>query len=239
MKRTLMLTTTLLLTPLALSAQQGDARSDARSEARIQAALETAAKTGVPEFLLTRKVVEGRAKGVAESHIASAVEARAHALIRARSLIEEGRETQGETWTRAESRVESGMGGAIDGGVTAAGDAVSRGQANGHGVADMMLLVATADALEAGVDADALMRVWGASADTESRTMATATTTALVRLGDPSADAARQVTGALRQGASALGELSASATAALEGRALLGGTVTGSATGHGSLRTGN
>ncbi|HUH13161.1 MAG TPA: hypothetical protein VMK65_08625, partial [Longimicrobiales bacterium] len=111
------------------------------------------------------------------------------------------------------------------------------GPAHGHGHAraDVALLVATADALQANVNGDALVQVWGDS-PAESRALATATTTQLVRLGHGSADAAARVGAALRQGPGALTDLSARAGAALEARGLSGATgLTGSARGQGGV----
>lgn len=64
------------------------ARADAQArlqnpEARIAAALDAAASANVPRALIESKVAEGRAKQVPEDRIATAVEARLEALVRA------------------------------------------------------------------------------------------------------------------------------------------------------------
>ena len=79
--RVLMFALGLAMAPAAVSAQQ------TTSAARIDAALETAVSAGIPVSLLESKVQEGRAKGVAEARIASAVEARLDALVRAQAAL--------------------------------------------------------------------------------------------------------------------------------------------------------
>lgn len=74
----------LALLPAAASAQEGDAG------ARIDAAMRAAARAEIPLSLLESKVDEGHAKGIAEARIASAVEARLNALVRAHQALERG-----------------------------------------------------------------------------------------------------------------------------------------------------
>ncbi|HET9982993.1 MAG TPA: hypothetical protein VFQ38_05385 [Longimicrobiales bacterium] len=62
--------------------------------ARIDAALSAAAQAHVPVSLLESKVEEGRAKRVPEERIASAVEARLHALVRASEVMRKAGEDQ-------------------------------------------------------------------------------------------------------------------------------------------------
>jgi hypothetical protein len=73
----------VLLLPAGVNAQQGPS-----SEARVQAALEAAATAGIPVSLLDSKVAEGRAKGVPMERIATAVEARLVALVKARNAMQ-------------------------------------------------------------------------------------------------------------------------------------------------------
>lgn len=80
-RTTFMVALSLAMTPLAGHAQQPDA------EARLQAALNAAAQAAVPVELLRSKIEEGRAKGVPAARIASAVEVRLQALIRARRTL--------------------------------------------------------------------------------------------------------------------------------------------------------
>ncbi|HUF13250.1 MAG TPA: hypothetical protein VMN78_09130 [Longimicrobiales bacterium] len=82
--RNLIIGLALALLPAAADAQQGD------PDARIDAALEAAARAEIPVSLLESKVQEGRAKGVAEARIASAVEARLNALVRAQGALARG-----------------------------------------------------------------------------------------------------------------------------------------------------
>lgn len=68
------------------SAAQSNAAAQAQAKtpkARIEAALAAAARANVPSSLLTSKVAEGEAKNVPAERIATAVEARAQALIEA------------------------------------------------------------------------------------------------------------------------------------------------------------
>src|SRR3954469_7174123 len=55
--------------------------------ARIDAAVRAAAEAKIPTSLLTNKVAEGQAKHVDEAKIATAVETRLHALLRASSVM--------------------------------------------------------------------------------------------------------------------------------------------------------
>ncbi|MEX1184945.1 MAG: hypothetical protein WEF86_17205 [Gemmatimonadota bacterium] len=80
----------LAVMPASLTAQtagatgSATAASQARTpEARIEAAVQAAARANVPASLVRSKVAEGRAKNVPEERIASAVEARVSALVRA------------------------------------------------------------------------------------------------------------------------------------------------------------
>lgn len=82
--RNLIIGMTMALLPVTASAQQGDAN------ARIDAALSAAGSAEIPLSLLESKIEEGRAKGVAEARIASAVEARLEALLRAREALARG-----------------------------------------------------------------------------------------------------------------------------------------------------
>jgi hypothetical protein len=79
--RVLIVALGLAFAPVALAAQQG------APAVRIDAAMANATRAGIPVSLLESKVQEGRAKGVAEARIASAVEARLDALVRARSAL--------------------------------------------------------------------------------------------------------------------------------------------------------
>ena len=84
---------TLLLSPAMLNAQsaeattQSRARANANAQARIDAAMTAAAKARVPAALLQSKVREGEAKRVPQDRIATAVEARLQALLRAQSTM--------------------------------------------------------------------------------------------------------------------------------------------------------
>ncbi len=64
---------------------QGQARAP---RARIEAAMQAAAEAQIPVSLLQSKVAEGEAKRVSEDRIATAVEARFRALLRASSALE-------------------------------------------------------------------------------------------------------------------------------------------------------
>lgn len=94
-RKTIALTTILMLAPLALHAQDGQASATAEAaaraatpDARIEAAVETAAEVGIPVSLLESKRDEGKAKGVPMERIAAAVEARLQGLIRARDALQ-------------------------------------------------------------------------------------------------------------------------------------------------------
>lgn len=94
-RKTIALTTILMLAPLALHAQDGQANATAEAaaraatpDARIEAAVETAAEVGIPVSLLESKRDEGKAKGVPMDRIAAAVEARLQGLIRARDALQ-------------------------------------------------------------------------------------------------------------------------------------------------------
>lgn len=78
--RTWLTTLALALLPAALGAQQ-------TPSARIETALAAAAAADIPVALLESKVLEGRAKGVAEGRIAAAVESRLDALVRAQTAL--------------------------------------------------------------------------------------------------------------------------------------------------------
>lgn len=82
--RNLVLAAGLALLPMTADAQQGP-------ETRIDAALGAATRAQIPVSLLESKVQEGRAKGVPEARIASAVEARLDALLRAQNALARGR----------------------------------------------------------------------------------------------------------------------------------------------------
>lgn len=94
-RKTIAVTTILMLAPLALHAQAGQASATAEAaaraatpDARIEAAVETAAEAGIPVSLLESKRDEGKAKGVPMERIAAAVEARLQGLIRARDALQ-------------------------------------------------------------------------------------------------------------------------------------------------------
>ena len=89
-------------------------------------------------------------------------------------------------------------------------------------------LLVTAEALAAGVSADAIVNVAG-NANAEQRAAATAALTDLVRLGHDAVHAGAQVSAALAAGANALVDLQASAASQLTARGLAPTTVTGSA----------
>lgn len=104
-KTVFFLIATLALLPASLRAQSAQAHSEAEAaaaaqastpQARIDAALAAAARADVPVSLLERKVAEGRAKRVPEARIATAVETRLQALVRAN-----------ETMRRAEAKAVS------------------------------------------------------------------------------------------------------------------------------------
>lgn len=87
-----MLAITALL-PTALAAQvQSQAQSQTQAQAktpaaRIDAAVSAAAQAKIPASLLKSKIAEGEAKRVPEDRIATAVEARLRALLRASSAL--------------------------------------------------------------------------------------------------------------------------------------------------------
>lgn len=83
--RHLVIAAALALLPGLAAGQQGDA------SARIDAAMHAAAAADVPVSLLESKVQEGRAKHVPEARIASAIETRLDALVRARHALGEAR----------------------------------------------------------------------------------------------------------------------------------------------------
>lgn len=103
-RKTLMLIAAMTLAPATLGAQTGaqaEAQAQAAAQAaspdaRIEAAMRAAAQAEIPTSLLESKVREGKAKGVAMARIATAVEARLQALVRARDAL-----------NRAEARVVS------------------------------------------------------------------------------------------------------------------------------------
>ena len=86
MRRTTIITALAALAlPVAAAAQQQGASTDAG--ARIEASMQAAARAEIPTALLESKVKEGRAKGISEARIASALEARLDALVRARNAL--------------------------------------------------------------------------------------------------------------------------------------------------------
>lgn len=90
---TSMMIMALLLAPVAGAAQQVDGRAQGTAAARtpdqrIEAAIDAAAHANVPRALLESKVAEGEAKQVPAERIATAVEARSTALIRAATLLQ-------------------------------------------------------------------------------------------------------------------------------------------------------
>lgn len=89
-------------------------------------------------------------------------------------------------------------------------------------------LLVTAEALAAGVSADAIANVAG-SASAEQRANATAALADLVRLGHDAAHAGAQVSAALVAGANALVDLRASAASQLTARGMAPTAVAGSA----------
>lgn len=84
----------MLAMPAALAAQGGgggaeaSAQARAEAQARIAAALDAAASANVPRALIESKIAEGRAKQVPEDRIATAVEARLEALVRASEALQ-------------------------------------------------------------------------------------------------------------------------------------------------------
>jgi hypothetical protein len=84
----------------------------ATPEARIAAAMDAAAEARIPTSLLANKVAEGEAKGIPGDRIATAVEARLSALIRAAGTLDRaGLESQseGELLVTADA-LEAGVG---------------------------------------------------------------------------------------------------------------------------------
>lgn len=79
MRKSLLITALLTAIPAAAAAQDGSAR--------INASMQAAARAEIPTSLLESKVKEGRAKGIADARIASAVEARLEALLTARDAL--------------------------------------------------------------------------------------------------------------------------------------------------------
>jgi hypothetical protein len=79
----------LMLVPgvLAAQSQSPDATASSASRARIDAAVRAAAEAKIPTSLLTNKVAEGEAKHVDEARIATAVETRLRALLRASTVM--------------------------------------------------------------------------------------------------------------------------------------------------------
>jgi hypothetical protein len=149
--RNLMLGLGLVLLPVAGVAQQGD------PDARLDAALRAATRAEIPVSLLESKISEGRAKGIAEARIATAVEARLDALIRADAALERGR-------ARAVSAGELSIAAdALQVGVTenAMVDVMTRAPAERRAVATAVLT----ELVELGVASDvALARVHAAIA---------------------------------------------------------------------------
>lgn len=164
---------------------------------------------------------------------AAAGEAGAHGRARARQAGSAAAQVAGEAKAEGSARAEAA---GRAGNAEHEADKAENEGARGHARADVALLVATADALEANVDGESIVNVWRSSGE-ENRALATATTTQLVRLGHASADAAAHVGAALRQGPGALTDLSARAGAALEAGGVVGGatSLTGSARGQGGV----
>lgn len=163
------LTLVIALLPGALAAQ-GQAQSQTQAttpQARIDAAVHAAAEAKLPTTLLTNKVAEGEAKHVPPDRIATAVEARFKALVRASSTL-------------------------------------SRADVQQQSAADLSV---AADALEAGVTENAVVRVTK-TAPAERRVVAIAVLADLVRLGRSSDNAMAQVTSAVSTSA-ALANLNA------------------------------
>ena len=86
-----------VLVPAALQAQSAAASATAQAQAqaqaktpkaRIDAAMQAAARANVPASLLESKVAEGEAKRVPQERIATAVEARLQALVRASETMD-------------------------------------------------------------------------------------------------------------------------------------------------------
>lgn len=164
MKHRMLAVAIVALVPGAVSAQgtaqaNGTAAAAAQAttpRARIDATMDAAAEADIPVSLLQSKVAEGEAKHVSEARIASAVEARYRALLRASSTLK-----------RADIEHRS------------ASD-----------------LAVTADALEAGVTDEAVVRV-SRTAPAERRVVAIAVLADLVRLGHSSGEALTRVNAAV------------------------------------------
>lgn len=164
MKHRMLAVAIVALVPGAVSAQgtaqaQGTATAAAQAttpRARIDATMDAAAQADIPVSLLESKVAEGEAKHVSEARIASAVEARYRALLRASSTLK-------------------------------------RADIEQYSASD---LAVTADALEAGVTGDAVIRV-SRTAPAERRVVAIAVLADLVRLGHSSGEALTQVNAAV------------------------------------------
>jgi hypothetical protein len=90
------LTLSLAMATAGLAAQEPPPPAAATADARIAASLETALEAGIPTELLESKIQEGRAKMVASERIATAVEARLAALLRARAAMDRA-EVEGVT----------------------------------------------------------------------------------------------------------------------------------------------
>lgn len=93
--RILMVAAVAMLMPVALEAQtsataQSTTTAQAKTpEARIDAAMQAAARAQIPTSLLKSKVEEGEAKHVPPQRIATAVEARLEALVKASRAMKE------------------------------------------------------------------------------------------------------------------------------------------------------
>lgn len=147
---------------------EAEAQQQGKPDAKVKAALETALEAGIPVTLLERKVAEGKAKGVPMDRIATAVQTRLNALLKAQTVLQSAglkSTTEGE-------------------------------------------LSVTADAVQAGVSATALTAV-SQKAPGERRAVAVAVLTDLVALGHASDRALAQVTAALNRGSDALVNLQA------------------------------
>ena len=171
------------LIPASLQAQNSSANATANAQAqaqartpkaRIDAAMQAAARARIPAALLESKVAEGEAKQVPQERIATAVEARLQALVRA-----------SETMERADV------------------EAASESE-----------LAVTADALEAGVSENALIKI-SRSAPAERRAVAVATLSGLVQLGHASDQALARVSAVLGSNA-ALANLQAEVASQLQ-----------------------
>lgn len=159
-----------------------------------------------------------------DARIEAAMEAAARAEIPIsllESKVREGR-AKGVAMERVAAAVEARLDALVR-----AKDAL--GRADAQVVSEGELLVA-AEALNAGVSEDALIRVTR-EAPGERRAVATAVLTDLVRLGYENGDAFARVKGALSSGAEALVNLRAEAAASLRARGLLSTDITGGLTG--------